>query len=282
MFGKLPISLTAVCARGNLEVGYGGRIPTVALAVGAPMKLAVVRKDRQPELLFVRVAKRVAIDELLRDDVEADALNSACGPSKTQVDDGAIETDRFENLCTLVRLKRRDPHLGEDLEHPLGNRFAVSADDAVVVRKGFRIERTEPPLLPQRLECQVGIDGVGAVTEETTVMMHLARLARFYDNPNACALLRTNQVVMHGARGKHCAHRNAIVARRSVGQHDEAEPVVDRLFGLLPDALEGGLEPFGAFAPRPSDVDDLATPSALADRLEGSDLFIREDGVRNA
>ena len=86
VLGETLVRIGAVRAGRHLEVGDRLGVPHVALAVGAPVELAIVRKDRQPELVFVRVSKCVALDQLLRDHVEADALNAAGGSDEAKVD----------------------------------------------------------------------------------------------------------------------------------------------------------------------------------------------------
>ena len=113
-------------------------------------------------------------------------------------------------------------------------------------------------------------------------MVHFACLAGFHDDSDTGTLLGPHQVVMGRAGCKERAHGNAVLAGSTVGQHDEAVAVVHRLLGFLSNALERRLEPIGALASGPSDVDDLAAPPALANRLERGDLFVGQDRVRNA
>ncbi len=72
---------------------------------------------------------------------------------------------------------------------------------------------SEAALLPQRLERQVGVDRVGAVADETAVVVHLSRLAGFDDDSDPGALLGGNQMMVHGAGRQQRAHRDAVWAR---------------------------------------------------------------------
>jgi len=56
--------------------------------------------------------------------------------------------------------------------------------------------------VPQRLEREVRIDGIGSITDQQAMMMHLARFTRFNNDPNSRALGFSNQMVMHGTNGK--------------------------------------------------------------------------------
>ena len=69
---------------------------------GAPMELTIVRKDGKTHVLAGRVALGMPLDQLLGQDVETDALNSARGTVEAHFDDRAVESDGFENLGALV------------------------------------------------------------------------------------------------------------------------------------------------------------------------------------
>ncbi len=45
------------------------------------------------------------------------------------------EPNRLKDLGTFIGLQRRDAHLAHDLEHALGNAFAVSRHHGRIIRK---------------------------------------------------------------------------------------------------------------------------------------------------
>jgi hypothetical protein len=77
--------------------------------------------------------------------------------------------------------------------------------------RGFtRIEQTITAGLPQRFKRQVGIDRVGTIAHEQTVVMHFAGFTAFNDQADAGAFGLSNQMMMHGTRGQQGAQGDAI------------------------------------------------------------------------
>jgi len=62
---------------------------------------------------------------LAGDDVDADAADPRGRPGEALVNEVLIEPQRLEDLGAVVALDRADPHLGDDLDDPLGDRLAV-------------------------------------------------------------------------------------------------------------------------------------------------------------
>ena len=88
----------------------------MVFAVAAIANASVVRE---------RTNALMARQHILGDFLEADAADYRRGAGEAPVDDFGTEPDRLKDLRAGVRLERRDPHLGEDLEQPLLGGTAV-------------------------------------------------------------------------------------------------------------------------------------------------------------
>ena len=144
-------------------------------------------------------------------DVEADALHAAGRARETAIDHFLLQSHGFENLSALVGLQRRDAHLGHDLSACPWPRPCDSVP-RLSRRRGTRPTADAPRVgLPQRFEGQVGIDRIGPVADQQTVMMHFACLARFQHDADAGPLRLAHQMMMHGTAGQQRTDGNAIV-----------------------------------------------------------------------
>ena len=64
----------------------------------------------------------------------------------------------------------------------------------------------------QRLEGEVGADGVGAIADEGAEVVHLARFRALQQQPHTAAHLRAHQVVVHPPARQQRADRAALLA----------------------------------------------------------------------
>ena len=132
MFGEAIIRLAAVCTAGDLQIGNRGRVPHVPLLFGTPVEFAGVRQHRQPVARLRRKPQRVTTQHFFGQHVKIDTLNAAGGSGKATINHFVAEAYGLEDLCTFVRLERRDAHLGHHLEHSLGNTLAIGGEKLVV------------------------------------------------------------------------------------------------------------------------------------------------------
>jgi hypothetical protein len=99
----------------------GLRGEQVLLAVAAPLVLAAggqhVAVGRP-----LREGRVVAQQDLLRDDVQADAADARRGPGEVVVDHVLPQAERLEDLRAAVALDGRDAHLGHHLDDALVRR----------------------------------------------------------------------------------------------------------------------------------------------------------------
>jgi hypothetical protein len=106
----------------------------------APVEVARIRQHADV-LGTQRVADLVAALHLFGEHVEADALHAAGGADEGALDHVVGQADGLEDLRALVGLQGRDAHLGHDLEHALGDAFAVGVDHVVVAADVRRVVR---------------------------------------------------------------------------------------------------------------------------------------------
>ena len=278
--GKLSVGLAGAGPRGQLDLRDGVGIPGMGLPLLPPMKLAVVGQNWQRLNLAGGVAEFVATDSLLGNDVEAHAGNPAGRADEAGVDDVAIEADGLEDLGSLVGGERRDPHLAHHLEHALGDRLPEHRRDLVVGVLGLE----EPVFagLPEGLEGEIGIDGVGAVANEKAEVVHLAGLTRLDDDADPCPQLLPHESMVDSPGGEERTDRHAIGAGGPIGEHDQCEAIVDRLGGLGADPLDGGPQAGVALTPRVGDIDRLRLPAPMVEALDGGQLLVGEDRVGHA
>ena len=122
-------------------------------------------------------------DSLFGQDVKADARDAAGSTDEAGADNVLVQPDCLKNLGPLVRRQGRDTHFAHHLEHALGHRLPEGRHDLLIAELVF--EHSVEPSLPQRLEGQVGVDGISAVAGEQAEVVHLAGLTRFEHDADA-------------------------------------------------------------------------------------------------
>src|SRR5688500_20386777 len=100
--------------------------------------------------------------------------------------------------------------------------------------------------------------------------MHLAGLASLDDDADLRPPGLADQMMMDRAASQQGTDGHAIETERLVRQHDELIAVVDRLFRLAADALEGRLEPRFPFAASERDVDRAGLQIGRASCRDGA------------
>ncbi len=204
---KFTVALLAVAAHGVLQRGDGIRRPGVAFAAHAIGIFAAdierVGKDR-----ILAESRRVARYGFFGDLGQTHALDGGGGAEEILLDEFRRQADGVENLRAAIGLVGGNAHLGHDLEDALTHRLDVAIDDFVVrhfLREGAVLVHVE-----QRVEGEIGVDGLRAVAGEQTEMMDFARFAGFNDEADRGAQTLADQVVMHGSRRQQRGDRNAV------------------------------------------------------------------------
>jgi len=221
-----------------LELGDGLGAEEVVLALAAEAVLAAGLEPRAGNRP-ARVALGMPPPGLLGEDVEPDAADAGRSPREVALDQVRPQADGLEDLRAVVALHRRDPHLGDDLDHALHHR-------AHVVLAGLLGLDLDGPLADQvvdGLERQVGIDRARAVADEQTEVVHLARLAALDDQARLGTRSLAQQVVVHGRARQERGDGRAIAVVVAVRQDDDAAPFPHRRGGLLADRVERRHQP---------------------------------------
>ena len=97
--------------------------------MSTPVKIAWVRQHAYRRLVALRVANAVTALHFFGQHVHRNAFNPARGANKGLCNNILSQTHGFKNLRAFIRLQGRDTHLRHNLEHALGNCFAIAAHD---------------------------------------------------------------------------------------------------------------------------------------------------------
>ena len=240
VFGEPSVGLAAVGAGRQLQAGDGVRVPKVDVAAAPPLELARVGQLQPRRAVPRRVAGLVAGLHLGEQHIEIHPLHPAGGAGEASLHYLVRQPRRLEYLRAFVGLQGGDAHLAHHLQHAFGDALAVArhhALDAGIVGLG-----QQPVLLglPQGLESQVGVDAVGAVAHQQTVVMNLPRLAGFHNEADTGALMPPDEMMMNGAAGDKRRQRHPSGGQTAVGEDDDGVAIRYGLRGPLADVIQGG------------------------------------------
>src|SRR3984893_5696799 len=201
----------------------------------------------------------MAANGFLRDFGKPDAADPGRGSAEIAIDEIVRETDRLENLRAAIGLVSRNAHFRHHLQEALVDRLDVAlarlmAIDFIrtLVRDGV-----------ERLEGEVGVNRFRSVACQQGEMVDLPRIAGFDDKANRGAQPLADQVMMHRRRRKKRRDRNAIAAGHTVGQDDDVEAAVDRVFGPFAEPAKGIRHAFRAAFRKIGDIERLGVESLL-------------------
>ncbi len=151
----------------------------------------------------------VAAHGLFGDLLEAGAFDGGGGAGEIGIDKVRGQPDGVEDLGPAIGLIGRNAHLGGDLQDALTDGLDVAVDQFVLVD----LLGDVVGLLAhgeQRLEGEVGVDGLGAVAGEGAEMMHLARVAGLDHEADRGAQPLADQMVVHARRGQQRRNGDAV------------------------------------------------------------------------
>jgi hypothetical protein len=212
-----------------------------------------------------------------RDLEVADALDLARGSGEGEIGQAAAQADGLEDLGALIALQAGNAHLRHDLEHSLFEGRAVLAQRLV---ERFAPKNLAVHVLLQQLAHGVGAevraDRLGAVAEQTAHLVHVAGLAGVDDDRQAQPLGAPHQVVVDGTGRQQRGHRHPVVIDRAIGQDEDADAIVDRLFGLGAEPVDGGFEAGFALVDGPGGIEG-AGRKVGPQRLQLFQLVIEEE-----
>ena len=277
--GVALVGFLAIGTGCHLQIRNHLRIPDVLFTPGPPVKLPGVGKHGLEVVFPLGITLAVAAQGFGGNQFQVDPLHPAGGSGEAALDNIFPQTHGFKDLGSLVTLKGGDAHLGHDLEHPLGHALSIGGNDGLVRVVVFK--KAIPASLPQCFESQIGIDGIGAIADQKTVVMDFPSFTCFQHDSNAGPLGLLDQMMMHGPAGHQRAQGYPLLADGAIREDHQAKPLIDGLLGLGADAVQGRHHPLVAFRLGPGDIDGLGFPAGMVHLLDGTQLFVAENGMRD-
>lgn len=133
-----------------------------------------------------------------------------------------IQTDRFEDLRSAVRLDRRDPHFRQHFDNAFDGRFPVIFHG--LLRRDAN-EQPFPDHILDRLERQIRIDRAYPIAEQQRIMMHFPRLARFQQQADLRPRPLPNEMVMQAGYRQQRRNGRFLFADAAVGEDEQIVPL---------------------------------------------------------
>ena len=166
------------------------------------------------------------------DGIEADSAQRRRRSREVPVDQLARQPHRLEYLGTAVTLKRRDAHLGHDLEQALADGLHVQVDGCRCMRRvgTCRVRRGGDVCGADGLERERRIDGARAIAEQQRDLRDLTGLIRANDDAGVGPDPRADQVMMDGRYGEQRRERGPALVHRRIVDHEELRPSPHRRF----------------------------------------------------
>ncbi len=273
-------------AGGVLQLEHRVRVEQVVLALAAPLVLtADLEFAVRPLVGPVQVRQGVPAGDIVGDVVEVDAADGTRQPGEVLVEQLLADADGLEQLRTGVGRQRRDAHLGHHLQHALARGLDVVGLGLVAADAG---DHAAVAHVLDRLERHVRVDRGGTETDKAGHMVHLAGVARLDHEPDLGPGAVAHQVVVHGRDAQQRRDRRHRLVGLTVGQHNDACAVPDRLRHLGPDVVERLPQPLPAAVHRIQAANHRGAHPMLvaADLVIGVDAHqlrqfgIAQDGVR--
>ena len=197
------------------------------------VRLALLAVANEPEIgqLRRRVAERLAVTapNVGFDLGQTDAREPRRCTREKAVDELAGETEGLEDLGAAVPHGRRDAHLRGDLEESLLETLQIVPSQRA---RGELLVAAATAEAGGRGERHVGIDGGGAVADETGEGVDVTDLAALDDDVGQVAQSGADERVMDGAGGEQGGDRRVAFVDAPVGEDQDAGSATDGGFGL--------------------------------------------------
>lgn len=194
--------------------------------------------------LAFREGGLMALEHFLGDFFDAYALDAGGGPGEIFFDELGVESNGLENLCPVVTGDRGDAHLGHGFNHALDGAFDVFLDG------GLELEVGQESLMDhvrERFECEVGIDGGAAISDEGGEVVDFSWFSGFEDESDAGASALADEVMMEAGDCEQCGHGGVLGIDAAVGEYENIGSVLDVLVSACEELFQGFLEGVGAF-----------------------------------
>ena len=266
--GEVAIFPGQRAAHRVLQMGDGVGRPVMLLAAQAVGVLAAgierVAVDRR-----VAIGEPVAFDGLPRDLRQPRPADGARGAGEEPLDEALVQADGVEDLRAAIGLVGRDAHLGHHLEDALVDRLDVAPVELAVAQPFRQLV----PHRRQRLEREIGVDRLGAVTGQGAEVMDFARLAGLDDQPEQGAEPRPHEVVVHRRGAQQRRDGDAVVVDRAVAEHQDVVALLAGPLGLGADRLERRAHPFRAVRRGIGQVQGDGPERVVGDLADRADLL---------
>jgi len=265
----------AAGARGLLQEVDGLGREQVGLAIDAPL---VDAADGQHVTVDLTLGIRgvVAGEDLLGDDVEADAADARGGPGEVVIDHVLAQAERLEDLSAAVALDGGDAHLGHDLHDALGGGLHVVLAGGLVVDAG---EHALVDHVVDRLEDDVRVDHAHAVADEQREVVHLAGLAGLEHETGAGAQTLADEIVMQAGDGQQRGDGGEVRADAAVAEDEDVDLLLlDHAAGDHADLLHGLGQAALAAGDTEEGGEDANLETGLVEAADLGEFLVGEDG----
>src|SRR5690625_1356180 len=193
---------------------------TIAAPLQAPARV-------EPEFVIDmhrRISPRMSQSRFLRNHIQPDAHDARRRPGEVPHYDVIRQADRLEDLRTTIAVQRRDPHLRHHLQDALCCGLYVPPL-GIFRRDRYLARRCR---VPNGLKRHVRTNCARPVSDEYTMMMHLARLAALDDDAAARPFALAVEVMMNARGGEQHRHRDLPLPGSSIGNDEDRVAVIDR------------------------------------------------------
>lgn len=211
------------------------------------------------------------------EDAEADAFDARGGAGEVLVNEGAVESDGFEDLGSAVALEGGDAHLGEDLEEAFVDGFLVVSESGF---KGHAVgEEAAAVEILEGFDGEVGVDGACSVADEEGEVHDFAGLAAFDDEGDLGAGSLANEVMVDGGEGEEAGDGGVVLVDAAVGEDEEGVTVLDGARGAAAEEFEGALELLFTAIGGKGRMEGGGEKVAPGDAAEFFEVVVGEDGL---
>ena len=181
----------------------------------------------------VIVRRGVSSDTLCCDLVKSDAGNLGRSAGETAIDDTVGDSNRLEDLGTLVAVEDRDPHLRHDLEDPFFQRLVIIHKRLLNGNPFELVLRIFLNQFVDRFMSEPGTDRCRSEADQASHMVGIPCLRRIDYDTGFHPLLRRSEMTVNGTHGKKCGNPDSLMTDRSVGQNQGLGTGIDGGFSTI-------------------------------------------------
>uniref|UniRef100_A0A6J5ZWJ4 Unannotated protein n=1 Tax=freshwater metagenome TaxID=449393 RepID=A0A6J5ZWJ4_9ZZZZ len=215
------------------------------------------------------------LKRFLAKNIQANSPDPRRSPGEVAIDELLLESDRFEDLCTAVRLNRRDAHLGDRLQKPLAKRL----DDIALglVRAVHSVDVTLGSHFGGAVEQQIRVDCARPVADQRGEVMNLARLSAFKNEPCLQPVAKPHQVMVDGGDCQQRRDRRPLCAHPPIGQDHDRRAGGDGIVRLVTEVRKAAAEAVRTFLNWPGDVERVSAEDVALNVAERLKLLVAQD-----